>query len=74
MDIICDTHIWYGIGWGLIDLTPINATDRLVGSYNNIDELCSTQKLVDKPEYVVKAIQVDRRNQIIDAGQYSYIA
>lgn len=57
VDIICDTHIWYGIGWGLIDLAKVHPTNRLIASYNNIDELCSTQKLIDSPDYVVKAMQ-----------------
>jgi hypothetical protein len=57
VDIICDTHIWYGIGWGLIDTSKVHPTNRLIASYNNIDELCSTQKLIDSPDYVVKAIQ-----------------
>lgn len=57
MDIICDTHIWYNIGRGDIDPSVVDANDRLIANYNNIDELVCTRNLIDFPDDTRKAIQ-----------------
>ncbi len=53
--IICDTHIWYGIGNGTITEIPSNV--KLVATFNNIDEFSRTRNLVKYPEYTMKGIQ-----------------
>jgi hypothetical protein len=57
MDIICDTHIWYYIGNGDIDVSDLNPNDRLVATYNSIDELSTTTNHIKYPDYTRKAIQ-----------------
>jgi len=54
MEIICDTHIWYGIGRGDIQIPP---KVKLVATYNSIDEFSRTQNLVKYPEYTMKGVQ-----------------
>lgn len=70
MDIICDTHIWYYIGNGTIDTTKVSSTDRLIATFNNIDELSRTPWLVDNPDYARGAIQAmfkhSRKNAIFE--------
>lgn len=57
MDIICDTHIWYSLGNGHIDPNVVSENDRLIASYNNIDEFCRTHNLVTIPEQTRNAIR-----------------
>lgn len=57
MDVIADTHIWYYIGRGDINPRLLNPLHKLIGNYNNIDELCSTRNLIDHPEITRRAIQ-----------------
>ncbi|MBL7920462.1 MAG: hypothetical protein JNJ40_09120 [Bacteroidia bacterium] len=57
MDIICDTNIWYNIGMGNIDLSKLSSDDKLIGNYNNIDELAHTTQIISFPDVTRKAIQ-----------------
>ncbi len=57
MDIICDTHIWYSLGNGIIDPKVVDAGDRLVATYNSIDEFSRTHNLAEMPEQTRNAIR-----------------
>ncbi len=57
MEIICDTNIWYGLGNGFIDLGLIGKGNKLIATFNNIDEFSRTTNILDKPDETRNAIQ-----------------
>ena len=57
MEIICDTNIWYNLGSGLIDSSVIKTGDKLVTTFNSIDEFARTGNLLNCPDNTRKAIQ-----------------
>lgn len=57
MEIICDTNIWYGLGNGFIASNLVGEGDKLIATFNNIDEFSRTTNLIDKPEETRKAVQ-----------------
>lgn len=57
MKVICDTNIWFNISNGQIDISSLNHNNKLISSYNNIDELAMNQSLISDTSHVVNAIQ-----------------
>ena len=57
MEIICDTHIWYGIADETIPENRFNSKHKYIATFNSIDELSKTHNLLQCPELVRKAIQ-----------------
>ncbi len=57
MEIICDTNIWYGLGNGFINPSLIGEGNKLIATFNNIDEFSRTTNLIDNPDETRKSIQ-----------------
>jgi hypothetical protein len=53
MEIICDTNIWYAIGNSFV----LKDDNKLVVTFNSIDEFSRTEKLLDKPDHTMRAVQ-----------------
>ncbi len=57
MKVICDTNIWYYVGDGTINPDDIKDKNKLIATYNNIDELSRTFNLIDNSDHVRNSIQ-----------------
>ena len=57
MEIICDTHIWYNLGRGMIDNSKIKENDILVATHLSIYELCFTENYLGNFEDTQNAVR-----------------
>lgn len=62
MKVICDTHIWYYMGAGSINVASINSDIELIATYVNIDELSRTPHLIKNVAIVRDAINAIFQN------------
>lgn len=58
MEIICDTNIWYNFALDNIDTAKIRPNDKLITTFNSIDEFTTTDNLIYCTEQTRNAIQI----------------
>lgn len=74
MKVICDSNVWYGFVDGKYDLS-IMTSHNLYTPIKVIEEIATSENLINKPTYVKKALSfaLNEPNQILPENPFDHI-